>query len=217
MILPSRILALDLETTGLSSQYDYISQIGAAVMENGECLGIPFYSEVQPNLSKFKISLEALAIQTGDIRDKKGQKEAAEWFAKIFDFPEPKQVAKDFRDWLVANDAKHLPVVAHNASFDYAFLNQFQFNNRLVFGKEQFLSPVWIDTIALAKWAIPGGDSYSLDAVLCALRLPPRPGHHDALQDALLAGRAYDLLCREIGLFDLTPTLTLLSSESPTN
>lgn len=218
MIYPRRILALDLETTGLSSQYDYITQVAAAVMEGGECVCVPFYSQVQPNLAKFKISLEALAVQTGDIREKEGQKAASKWFAQIFDYPEPKQVSKDLKDWLEAHDAKHLPVVAHNAAFDHAFLNQFQFNNRLAFGKEQFLSPTWIDTIALAKWAMPGGDSYFLDSLLCALKLPPRPSFHDALQDAILAGRAYHLLCEALGLYDLTPTLTLLQSEpDPSN
>ena len=65
---------------------------------------------------------------------------------------------------------------------------------------------------------MPGGDSYSLDSLLCALKLPPRPSFHDALQDAILAGRAYHLLCEALGLYDLTPTLTLLQSEpDPSN
>lgn len=48
-------------------------------------------------------------------------------------------------------------LVAHNASFDYGFLNEAFKNN----GEEEMLNPV-IDTLALAWYMFPNAKSHSL-------------------------------------------------------
>lgn len=191
MTYPNRIIALDLETTGLNAQFDYITQIAAVVMEDGEIVGLPFYSRVQPSLDKFKVSLGALAVQCGDLLTDEGQAEAAGWFKAMLEAPAPREVALEFVKWLESVEGHKHPVVAHNAAFDMGFMSQFVFQQRTAFGKAQKLCPLVIDTLSLSRLAMPGGASYGLDGVLLACGLNERPGAHDALQDAILCGQVY--------------------------
>lgn len=191
MIYPNRIIAIDLETTGLSSQYDYIVQVGAIVMENGEPASDPFYSRVQPSLDKLKISTGALAAQAGDVTTKEGRGKVAEWLGCLYDSPPSRDVAESFLEWAEKVGSSTVPTVAHNAAFDYGFFSSWQFQQKAAFKHRQPISPVWIDTIAMARLAYPGGRSYALDEVLLLCSLPPRPTNHDALQDALLCGQVY--------------------------
>jgi DNA polymerase-3 subunit alpha (Gram-positive type) len=189
-LYPSRILAIDVETTGLNSQYDYITQIGAVVMEDGNIAGEPFYTRVQPNLGKAKISLEALAVQSGDITTPEGFKAATDLMQAWVDAPSAKDVAALFATWLGTTPP---PTVAFNAGFDMGFLSQWVFQQKASFGKTN-LSPITICPMVMAKAVYPGGKQYNLDAVLILCGLPQRPKAHDALQDAILAGQAYFVL-----------------------
>lgn len=190
-IYPKRILALDFETTGLVAAYDYIVQIGAAVME-GDAVVDVFQSRVRPNPDKFKITMAALAVQVGDLNAEGAGEKLQEWFSATLEADEAKDVAKAFAAWIAQHNAHTLPVVAHNAAFDHAFYGQFAHQQRKVLTPR--LSPIWICTKELAQAKLPGADSYSLDACLLAMGLPSRPGAHDALQDAILAGLLYDKL-----------------------
>lgn len=191
---PSKVLVIDLETSGLNASYDYILQIGAVVMEDGNVIGSPFYTRIQPNPEKLKISTGALKAQVGDMETDEGRARLPEWLKQIFEAPTPQKVAVDFVSWLDANGAANIPIVAHNAPFDMGFLAQFVFQQRGAFGKTQRFSPVCIDTLTLARLAMPGEGSYALNGVLLALGLKPRPDAHDALQDAILTGQAYHKL-----------------------
>lgn len=186
-LYPSRILAIDVETTGLNSQYDYITQIGAVVMEDGQITGTPFYTRVQPNLGKAKISLDALKVQSGDIKDEEGLKAVYETLKAWGSAPSARDVAGLFAEWLGAAPP---PTVAFNAGFDMGFLSQWMFQQKAAFGKTN-LSPITICPMVMARTVYPGGKQYNLDAVSVLCSLPPRPAAHDALQDAILAGRCY--------------------------
>lgn len=191
-----RVVALDLETTGLSSQYDQILQIGVAVMERGEVIGEPFYTRVQGSV-KLKISLEALDAQIGVLSAPDGPDRLAEWYRLVMDAPSSRDVAVAFRAWAEAMECARYPVVAHNASFDYAFCaNWWGFQQRVLFGYRSPLSPMWICTKELAQQdeRFTGMKSFGLDQVAKVLDLPPRPAEHDALQDAILAGKVFHAL-----------------------
>lgn len=195
-LLPSRIIALDLETTGFSSMYDYVTQIGAVVMENGIPTEQTFFYNVQPNLSKFKISLDALAAQVGDMNDDDFAQKAADWLKGLKDRPSAKETAAALSEWCSAVGAGGLPVVAHSAAFDLGFIQQWSFSYRS--GLPSWLSPVWIDTKEMAARVIGPKGNYGLDAVCARFDMPKRAGGHNALQDAILCGQVYARLREEL-------------------
>lgn len=196
MNYPKRILALDFETTGLSSMYDYITEVGAAVMDDGEIVDC-FTARIQPG-EKFKLDSGAIAIQAGDLKTPEGREKVGQWLGRLFEAPVSREVAVTFVEWLKRHEAHKLPIVAHNAPFDTGFLNQWIFQQRAVFGKEPQFSPVSICTMALAKLAYPGGGSYNLDAVAALAGLPPRNPVHAAASDAVMAGKAYFALVKTL-------------------
>lgn len=195
MNYPTRILALDLETTGIASNYDYIVQMGAALMEGDEIISV-FQSKVRPNLDKLKIAVSAMEAQCGDVTTAEGQLKVAQWIADTFSAPLAKDVAKEFSAWCSENGAGDVPVVAHNAHFDHGFMGQWIFQQRTAF-KTPPLSPWWICTLTMAQKVWPGNGRFGLDECLLVAQLPSRPKDHDALQDAILAGRLYAHLANE--------------------
>jgi len=186
-----QIVAVDLETAGLNSQYDQILQISAAIMDrSGEVV-----SEIELRLAptqKFKISYEALAVQAGDLTTQEGR-------AKAFDYLESlhaggnqgKEAAQKLREWSDKHKAHDLPVVAHNASFDWGFWSNFTYQQRTALGKKNVFGPTWIDTKALATDVAPGESSYSLNTCLAAFGLGRTSEVHNALEDAKLAGMLF--------------------------
>ena len=195
-LFPSRIIALDLETTGLSPMYDYITQIGAVVMEDGVPTEQTFFHNVQPNLSKYKISGEALSVQVGDMEDEDFAEKAAVWLQSLKDRPSAKEVAEKLSDWCYKVNAWDIPVVAHNAAFDHSFINGWSFSYRGAF--YDWLSPVWIDTKEMAAKVIGRGGNYGLDAVCARYEITKRTGGHNDLQDAILCGQVYAKLREEL-------------------
>jgi DNA polymerase-3 subunit alpha (Gram-positive type) len=193
MTYPSRVLVIDVETTGLNPIHDYIVQVGAAVMDGGDVIGVPFNSRIQPNLAKLKVSLEALQVQCGKIDTAEGIANVSEWFARLHKDPASKEVAEKFSKWCIANDAKNLPNVAQNASFDYGFIAQWIFQQRTAFGNKSPLSPIWIDTKAMAQFCLQL-PSYSLDPLCEYLGVEARDACHDAVSDVIATGRVYDKL-----------------------
>ena len=196
MSWPRRIVALDLETTGLVANYDYIVQIGAAVMGQGQVVGAPFYSRVQPSLDKLKVSLGSITAMVGDLRSEAGGAKCADYVRELIDSPPAREVAMQFAGWASDSGARDLPVVAHNASFDHAFWGQFAFQQKAAMPVS--VSPVWICTMEMAKRAWPTARKYGLDECLISAELPARPEGHDALQDAILAGRLYSLMVERL-------------------
>jgi DNA polymerase III epsilon subunit-like protein len=189
--LPSRVIALDLETSGLSSQYDSILQIGMVEMEAGEIISAPFYEKLVPS-EKMKISIEALSKQCDLSGDKQTIAEkVGRYFANLQDGITGMQAGNKLASWL--DGKSHLPVVAHNAAFDLGFMVQFFFQQRRSLGVCGFGYQVFC-TMQMAKQVIRKGTQFNLDAVADILGLPPRPANHDALQDAILCGNSYFLM-----------------------
>jgi DNA polymerase III epsilon subunit-like protein len=185
------ILALDLETSGLSTQYDQILQIGAAIVTSEGEIVSEFSARIQPT-DKFKISLEALAVNGGDLKTEDGREQAYEFLSGLFEEAKvAKEVAADLRAWADEHNAWEYSVVAHNASFDWGFWANFEFQQRTALQKRAVFGHSWTDTMALARQLMPGAGGYGLDACLLACKLERRDAVHNALEDARLAAMLY--------------------------
>jgi DNA polymerase III epsilon subunit-like protein len=194
-----KILALDLETSGLNSQYDQILQIGASIITSDGEIEHEFSARIQPT-DKFKISVEALAVQSGDIKTEDGRDKAFAYLSSLFSDAQPaKDAALKLRGWANEVRAWQHPVVAHNASFDWGFWANFEFQQRTALEKKAVFGSTWIDTLALARQLMPGSGSYGLDACLLACGLERRNDAHNALEDARLAGMLYFRLMGKAG------------------
>jgi len=197
LIYPNRIIAIDFETTSHNPVYDYIVEIGAALIHDGVTVDT-FQRHIQPNPQKFKINSEALTVQIGEIVDDAGDvmpdaaERIAQWFTNKLSAPTSRVVAEDFVKWCQSIGASSIPVVAHNAGFDHGFYHNWRFQQQARF-KDGALSPVWIDTQEMARIIAPGGPQlgYGLDALCVMLGIEKRTGGHDALQDAILCGQVY--------------------------
>lgn len=183
-----KVLSIDVETSGLIPAYDFITQIGAVVMENGEVVGEPFYTACQPNWDKFKIAVTAAEIQTG------GLVGFIEWIESLKSAPTGSEVARLFCDWAQRNGVQELPNIAYKAEFDWAFLESRLFCFTSVF-KTPALSPMWIDVLNMARRHFGKTlSNNSLDSVIFALELGIERSGHDALQDAILCGKVFHAL-----------------------
>lgn len=187
-----KVVALDLETSGLSSQYDQILQIGAVVMDDGEIVGTPFYERIRP-FEKFKVSLEAAGAQIGSPEDPDFGTNLGAWLSGLMAAPTSRDVFIKMLEWSESLGLESVPVVAHNAGFDKGFFSQWRNLYRVATAGSPVLGPTWICTMELAmtKRAELGIKKFGLDVVAAALGLPARSDAHDALQDAILCGQAY--------------------------
>lgn len=127
----------DLETTGLSHYYDHIIEFGATVYDFKDEQSYDFFIKPPFEISDFIQS--KTHITNADLEKGKDIKEALIKIKEIF---------------------KDRVLVAHNASFDFGFLNQ-----HLIFnGFEPLNNPV-IDTLALAKVIVDNLRSYRLGSL----------------------------------------------------
>lgn len=154
--LSGTFVVLDLETTGLDYKLDRILEIGAVKLNNGEIVD-EFQALVNPETP---LRPENIAIHgiTPDL---------------IADAPPIADVLPRFLAW--AGDA---PWVAHNALFDFNFLN----HNATQQGLGPLLVTV-IDTLDICKEVFPSERKPSLERLLEIFDEPPRPLHR-ALVDA---------------------------------
>jgi DNA polymerase III epsilon subunit-like protein len=192
IIWPTRYVAIDLETSGLNSTYDQILQVAVVPMESGQIIGDPYYTRVLPG-SKFRISREALETQVGETD---GDALKAWWEKLHSEGLESRAAMQGLINWARDGEYLNLPVVAHNACFDWGFFSQWVYNWRVMCGLRSPLGPMWLCTMEIAQGHphFKGAKSFSLDLVTQALGLPLRPKGHDAMQDAILAGQVYHAL-----------------------
>lgn len=128
-------VVFDLETTGLSSKFDSIIEFGAVLMSRGMIVDRKdFFVKPHTKLSSFISNLTN--IKESDL-------------ANARTFAECKDEILDF--------VKGRVLVAHNASFDYGFLNE-----ELKRIGEKPLDNIVIDTLDLARSMFPNRRSYRL-------------------------------------------------------
>lgn len=158
-LLNNKYVVLDLETSGLDKNRDYIIEVGAVKIENG-VIGERFSTLVKtPQMPELSKEIEEL---TG-IR-----------FADLQSAPSIDNVLRDLYDFL-----KGCTLVVHNLPFDYAFLQNWGFWCGVYF--DEFKAG--IDTVKLAQEKL--GDkvkNYSLSTLANYYNIEFTS--HRALQDA---------------------------------
>ncbi len=119
-----RYCIFDLETTGLSNQFDHIIEFGAQIMENRTIVdSLQLFIKPPRQISAFTTNLTNITNE--DLRNALTFEEAAE------------QILNFIGDSIL---------VAHNATFDYGFLNA----ELVRCGRQPLMNPV-IDTLDLAR------------------------------------------------------------------
>ena len=184
-----REIVFDTETTGLDpASGDRMVEIGCVEMINRVPSGDTFHAYFNPE------------------RDMPAAAEAVHGLSSAFlaDKPCFAEVAEELMAFL--GDA---PLVAHNAGFDFGFLN----NELALIGREPVDRSRMIDTVAIARKRHPGA-KVSLDA-LCARYGIDRSHRvkHGALLDAELLAQVYVELTggRQIGL-ELAAEITVVEA-----
>ncbi|ALC85996.1 DNA polymerase III [Bacillus sp. FJAT-22090] len=121
-------IVFDVETTGLSANYDKIIELAAVKMKNGEIID-KFERFVNPHHPLSATTIELTGITDDMVRNA----------------PEIEDVIRDFYEF-IGNGI----IVAHNASFDMGFL----YEGYRKCGIDHFTHPV-IDTLELARFLHP--------------------------------------------------------------
>lgn len=157
-------VVVDLETTGLDYKLERILEIGAVRMVNGE-IREPFHALVDPLMEIPNTAIHGIDNQM------------------VSGAPTIEEVLPKFLEYL-GND----PFVAHNAIFDYNFINH---------NAQQYLNTTidnpMIDTLAIAKEVFPQDKSHSLETLLSKLN-QTSDGMHRALNDTMALAKIFPTL-----------------------
>ncbi len=160
------LIVLDLETTGLDHRTERILEIGAVRLENGEITD-QFESLVNPEVPIRNSSFHIHGISEDMVKD---CPTIAEVLPKLLEF------------------LGDLPFVAHNAIFDYSFLNESC--KRLY---EKRLPNLRIDSFEMYRTVFPDEHSHGLSSLLTKFGFDPEVKHR-ALDDARCLAQVYPKL-----------------------
>ncbi|UTR10832.1 PolC-type DNA polymerase III [Evansella sp. LMS18] len=159
-LLEETYIVFDVETTGLSAVYNTIIELAAVKIKDGEIVD-RFESFANPHEKLSPLIIDLTGI-TDDM---------------VENAPEVDEVVRDFHEW-IGNDI----LVAHNASFDMAFINA-AFKK---IGLEKAKNPV-IDTLELGRFLYPQFKNHRLNT-LCKKFNIELVSHHRAIYDAEATG-----------------------------
>lgn len=164
---PDTYIVVDVETTGLSATKHEIIEIGAIMISKGQ-IEAKFHSllKVKANIPPVIAALTGLS---DEILEREG-KELADVMPEFLAF------------------AGDLPVVSHNANFDYNFLRS---------ACEQCSLPLFsnqcVDTLALARRFVNNVENYKLATLLDYFGIEAKSMHRSA-DDCLTTKQLYDKL-----------------------
>jgi len=153
--LDREYVAFDLETTGLSSRKDRITEIGGVIFRGGEVKEV-FQTFVNPGMP-----IPAKITEITGISDR-----------DVYDAPDEESAVRDFIEF-----CGDRPLVAHNASFDMGFLGEACKRSNFDW------NPACLDTLILSQSLLPDLKRYKLNIVADRLGLPDFR-HHRASDDA---------------------------------
>ncbi len=148
-------VVFDLETTGLDTRSDKIIEIGAVKIK-GRKIVDRFSTFVDPEQYLSGKIIKLTGIYDDMLRGA----------------PKEAEILPEFLEFI--GDSV---LVAHNASFDTAFINRFAKNNGIA------LENTVIDTVELSKMLLAGLNNYKLDTVCDKLGVSLE-NHHRAVDDA---------------------------------
>ena len=152
-------VVLDIETTGFNPQKEDLLEIGAVKYRNGEKLE-QFSSLIRPG----KEISEEITKLTGITTE------------MVADAPLPEEVLQRFKEFCAG-----AVLVAHNARFDIGFISA---KYQQLLGEKP--TPVYLDTLGLARSVWPNFKSYRLNNVAKELGIKLQ-NHHRATDDAQCA------------------------------
>ena len=160
--LDTEFVAFDIECTGLRSDRDRITEIGAVIFgPEGE--GARFNTFVDPGMP-----IPSEIVRLTGITDE-----------MVAGAPTEGEALRAFLDF-----CGDRPLVAHNADFDIGFLSAAAARCGVDF------APAYVDTLVLAQTLLPHLKRHKLDVVSNFLSLPEF-NHHRASDDALVCGRIF--------------------------
>ena len=159
-------IVLDTETTGLDYTRERIIEFAGVRLENGK-IKEEFQTLINPHQHIRKSSMAVHGITQDMVEDAPTEEEA---LPKILEF---------IGDY---------PIVAHNAIFDYSFLNEAK---KRVYGEE--LTNPRIDTQIMFKEIAPDLESHGLEALTNRFNVD-LTNHHRAMADAMELALAYPKL-----------------------
>ena len=159
MPFDGEFVAFDLETTGLSSINDRITEVGAVILKDGKEID-RFQTLVDPERLLTAENTELTGITNEML---KGQPKIEEILPKFLEFVGDR------------------PLVAHNAAFDIGFIRAECERQRI---KRSF---TYADTLILSRILMPQLSKYKLNIVADSLSLPEF-NHHRAADDAMTCG-----------------------------
>lgn len=172
-VLPpcNEVVVLDFETTGLSSDYDRVIEVGALLIKNHK-ITAEFVELMNPgvNLPSFITSLTG--ISNGMLKGK----------------PKPELIMPK-----LVNFIEDRPIIAHNASFDKRFLMAELSRARLA------INNPFLCTMRLAKKLIPDANSYKLADIAdhVGIRVNSKSSHR-ALCDIKVTAKLWKYLHTEV-------------------
>ena len=160
--LDETFVCFDTETTGLKPDFEEITEIAAVKVRGGEVL-----EEFQTYVNPHKPIPENITELTG-ISDE-----------TVADAPELSEALPAFLEF-----AGDLPLVAHNAGFDMAFIRK---GCERLHIQQEF---TYIDTVEMSKILFPEQARHRLDSMAKLLKVGPFD-HHRASEDAAVLGRIF--------------------------
>lgn len=184
--LSGEFVAFDLETTGLSSKADAITEIGAAVFKDGEIID-QFQTFVNPGRPLTQKIIDLTGITDEMLKDA----------------PDISEVLPKFLAF-----CGDRPLAAHNADFDVGFIRMGCKRLGLPF------APTFLDTLIMAQNLLPELGKYKLNIVADALSLPEF-NHHRAVDDAMTVAhmlRRFFEMLREKGVSDVAGINPLMAT-----
>ena len=158
-----KFIAFDLETTGIKPQIDAIVEIGAVLFEGNQPQK-SYGTLINPGIPIPKEASSVHGITDEMVREK----------------PSVEEVLADF-----AHFCGSLPLVAHNAPFDFKFLLK-----EITQHRSLAPSGVVLDTLPLARRTFPGLPNYRLGTLVTYFKFPSGTFHR-AEEDSAYCGRLF--------------------------
>lgn len=162
-------VVFDIETTGLSSRNDKITEIGAVKIKNGMIVD-RFSQLINPEKEIPQVVVELTGISNAMVENEPTIEEV---ILKFYDF------------------TKDAVLVAHNAKFDISFIRREYANNNLVFNH-----PI-LDTLVLARATMTDMKRFNL-GTLCKNLGVSLVGAHRAVNDAEATAEVFIKLIEKI-------------------
>ena len=168
--LNGEFCVFDTETTGLDPGVEYLTEIGAVIVRNGEVVE-EFDTFVKPGKAITSKITELTGITNEMVADAPSEAEALKAFL-------------DFVDGRI--------LVAHNAhSFDIRFLRAAAKRSGIEF------EPTYIDTLTMAQAMYPGLHNYKQGTINKHLELPAYEAHR-ACEDSAALGRIFCVMLKDL-------------------